>query len=294
VLGAAAVNVRLPLDLLGSGSPRERSHLAISLLNAKALERHVSGASAFLGTRAEQDGFVLMAAFLLTFLFIRTSARMIRAEVSWWPGNVTTEGGLHIHHLVWGICLVLLSGFLSIALNPVSPWSEVLAAGFGIGTGLTLDEFALWLRLEDVYWAQEGRESLDAVIVAALLGGLIVLGLSPIDAVNDSPGISIVIGVTINVLLCVIAILKGRLLLGLIGVFVPLASAVAAIRLAAPSSPWARRFYRPGSRKLSRCNARFERSRARRARVFDVIGGAPTTVIATATAAPTEESTEHS
>ena len=97
-----------------------------------------------------------------------------------------TAGGLHIHHLVWGICLVLIFGFLSIAVRPGAPWGEILAAGFGIGMGLTLDEFALWLRLEDVYWAKEGRASLDAVIVAALVGGLIVLGLSPIDATHNT------------------------------------------------------------------------------------------------------------
>ena len=60
----------------------------------------------------------------------------------------------------------------------------MLAAAFGIGAGLTLDEFALWVRLEDVYWSQEGRISLDAVVVATLLGGMIVLGLAPFDLAN--------------------------------------------------------------------------------------------------------------
>ena len=77
---------------------------------------------------------------------------MIRAQVSWWPGNVETSGGLHIHHLVWGILLLMLSGFLGFALSP-DAWMDVLAVLFGIGMGLALDEFALWLRLEDVYWA---------------------------------------------------------------------------------------------------------------------------------------------
>jgi hypothetical protein len=252
-------------------------------LNGRALERQTS-AAVFLGSTAQRDGFVLIVAFLVTFLFIRTSARMIRAQVSWWPGNVQTGSGLHIHHLVWGICLVLASGFLSIALRPHGFWSAALAAVFGIGAGLTLDEFALWLHLEDVYWTQEGRASLDAVIVAALLGALVVLGLSPIDASTDSNGWSILVALSLNVLLCVIAILKGRLLLGLIGLFVPLVSLVAALRLAAPSSPWARWFYRPGSRKLSRCDARFARARTRHARIMDLIGGAPT-VVATTTAA---------
>src|SRR3954452_7737512 len=113
-------------------------------------------------TDRHQAGFLLLLGLLGSWLFIRTSARMIRAQVSWWPGNVETSGGLHIHHLVWGIFLMMISGFLGFALNPDDPWSDILAILFGVGMGLTLDEFALWLRLEDVYWADQGRESVDA------------------------------------------------------------------------------------------------------------------------------------
>ena len=60
---------------------------------------------------------------LLSFGFIRFSTRMIRAEVSWWPGNVT-PGGLHIHHLVFGIVLMMLAGFLAFALQPAAPGSR--------------------------------------------------------------------------------------------------------------------------------------------------------------------------
>ena len=91
---------------------------------------------------------------------------MIRAQVSWWPGNVSV-GGTHIHHLVWGILLLLIFGWLGIAVAPDSPWREICAVMFGIGTGLTLDEFALWLNLKDVYWEKQGRRSIDAVIIAA-------------------------------------------------------------------------------------------------------------------------------
>ncbi len=86
---------------------------------------------------------------------------------------------------MFGIVLLLLSGFLGFALQPESPWIEMLAALFGIGAGLTLDEFALWLYLEDVYWAEEGRQSVDAVIFAAIIGGCLVLGLVPLS-VEDS------------------------------------------------------------------------------------------------------------
>ena len=69
-------------------------------------------------------------------------------------------GGLHIHHLVFGIVLMMLAGFLGFALQPGSPWIEIFAGLFGIGMGLTLDEFALWLYLDDVYWSDEGRSRL--------------------------------------------------------------------------------------------------------------------------------------
>jgi hypothetical protein len=120
----------------------------------------------------------VLAAFLCSFGFIRTSAHMIRAEVSWWPGNVETKGGTHIHHLVWGILLLIATGYVGVAVAPDSPWREFTAVGFGIGLGLTLDEFALWLNLKDVYWEEQGRQSIDAVIVTAALVTIAVLGLS--------------------------------------------------------------------------------------------------------------------
>jgi hypothetical protein len=92
----------------------------------------------------------------------------------------------------------------------------------------------------------------------------------------------------INLALCIVAVLKGRLLLGVIGIFVPLISLVAVVRLAAPSSPWARWFYRPDSRKLARCEARFTRARARHTRIMDVVAGAPTPV-ASGTVAQADE-----
>jgi hypothetical protein len=231
----------------------------------------------FLDEPGQRAGFVVLGAFLASFLFIRTSARLIRSpRVTWWPGSVKTKGGLHIHHLVWGIVLILSAGFLSFALEPGSPWNEVFAALFGVGAGLTLDEFALWVRLEDVYWAQEGRASLDAVVIATLLGGLIVLGLAPFDLANQSSAVSsLVLIIAVDLLLCTLAILKGKPILGLLGVFIPFASIAGAIRLAAPTSPWARRLYPADSHKLARSQARFQRVRDRRRRALNAIGGAP-------------------
>jgi hypothetical protein len=221
----------------------------------------------------QRAGFVLLCAFLISFLFIRTSARLMRSpRVTWWPGSVTTGSGLHLHHLVWGIVLLLLTGFLSFVAKATSPWEEILAALFGIGAGLTLDEFALWIHLRDVYWAQEGRSSFDAVVVAAVLGGLIVVGIAPFDLSRNAASIeTLLIAIAVDVLLAVLAILKGKPMMGLIGIFIPFVSLVGSLRLASPTSGWARRWYR--EKKLARSQHRWQRIKARRTRVVDTILG---------------------
>ena len=135
-----------------------------------------------------QSEFLFFISFLLSWGFIRTSAHMIRAQVSWWPGNVTV-GGTHVHHLVWGILALLVFGYVGVVLQPDSPWQEIVTVLFGIGTGLTLDEFALWLELKDVYWEEQGRKSIDAVIVAASLSGLALTGVAAwVDVATELGG----------------------------------------------------------------------------------------------------------
>jgi hypothetical protein len=231
----------------------------------------------FLGDEGQRAGFLLLVGFLCSWLFIRTSARMIRAQVSWWPGNVETGGGLHIHHLVWGICLMIVTGFLGFALQPYSPYEEILAVLFGIGMGLTLDEFALWLHLEDVYWTDEGRSSVDAVVVALIFGLMVMVGLSPAADVEDNEGSTalIVLAVGTHVAYCVITMLKGKLLTGFIGLGIPLVGFVSMLRLAKPGSPWARRFYKEGSHRLERAQKRYARVDARHRRLMDAVAGAP-------------------
>ncbi len=132
-----------------------------------------------------EDELLFFVSFLASFGFIRTSAHLIKAQVKWWPGNVEV-GGTHIHHLVWGILLILVCGYIGAVERPDDPWSHIAIVGFGIGTGLTMDEFALWLNLRDVYWEKEGRRSIDAVIVVAILAGLAVAGLRLwVDAAED-------------------------------------------------------------------------------------------------------------
>jgi hypothetical protein len=230
--------------------------------------------SAALDTADQRAGLILLGAMLLSFGFIRFSTRMIRAQVSWWPGNVT-PGGLHVHHLVFGIVLLMLAGFLGFVLQPASPWFEILAGVFGIGMGLTLDEFALWLYLDDVYWSEEGRSSVDAVIFAAIISGGVIVGFVPLDAGSGGSTVVIVLGVVVELAICALVALKGKIGAAVMGMFIPPVAWVASIRLARPGSFWARRRYPEGSQKLARAKARKERHDRRVRRLQDLIGGAP-------------------
>jgi hypothetical protein len=230
--------------------------------------------NAALDTQGQRAGLVLLAAMLLSFGFIRFSTRMIRAEVSWWPGNVS-PGGLHIHHLVFGIVAMMVAGFTGFAIQPGDPWIEILAGLFGVGMGLTLDEFALWLYLEDVYWSEEGRNSVDAVILAAILGGGLILGFVPLDAGNGGSTLAIVLSVGLNLALCTLVALKGKFSAAVVGMFIPPVAWVAAIRLGRPGSWWAKRRYSAGSGKLTKAEARKVRHDRRVRKLQDLIGGAP-------------------
>jgi hypothetical protein len=219
--------------------------------------------------------FLVLLSFVLSFLGIRTSARITR-RVSWWPGAVRT-GDVHIHHLVWGICLMMLSGFLSFVGTDDALLSHVTAVGFGVGAGFTMDEFALWVHLEDVYWEHEGRRSIDAAVIAVAFAALVIVGTTPFGL--DDPGsvTATAAVVAVVLLLSVMCFMKGRILLGVLGLFVPVFAAVGAVRLAQPGSPWARHRY--SDKRLTRAQARFgeHRTLARwRHRVVDVVIGAPT------------------
>jgi len=203
--------------------------------------------------------FFMLVAFVVTFLVTRYVTHMIRSGRG--PFRDNTVGGLHVHHEVYGIFLLLSSGALEFAYRPDPPGGQILAALFGAGAALTLDEFALWLHLDDVYWGPEGRRSVDAVLVAVVVGGLMLVEAAPWD-VDASDG-ETVVGVTlaVNLLFIVIALFKGRIILGILGFMVPLLAFVAAMRLARPRSPWARRFYRKGSRRRRRSERRFPAGR---------------------------------
>ena len=211
--------------------------------------------------------FCFFVAFVVAFGFIRLSARLIRAKVRWWPGNVVA-GAVHIHHMVFGVVFMTIGGVgeLAAPLGSVA-WRAAAASLFGLGTALVLDEFALILHLRDVYWSNEGRLSIDAVFVAVGVTALLLLGITPVGvkSVTDyrqllpgSPGAVLTLHVAVAVifLLASVTLLKGKIWTGLFGVFVPLLFIPGAIRLARPGSPWARWRYRNRPGKLAKAERR--------------------------------------
>ena len=238
------------------------------------------------------SAFLILLGFFVSFAFIRTSTRLIRMEVKWWPGNVETASGLHIHHLFWGIILMILAGFVG-ALELSSPWWQITAAAFGVGVGLTLDEYALWLHLDDVYWSDTGRSSIDAVVIAFLVFTLIVIGARPFDVDQGGDIAGTVIYTLVDVCLALITLAKKRLFLGVLAFFIPFIGLWCACRVGKPNSFWATRFYTDknerGRRKMAKSLKRFPPDRWTKRlgrRLQDMIGGTPTPELGSARSRP--------
>jgi hypothetical protein len=216
--------------------------------------------------------FCFFVAFVVSFGFIRLSARLIRAKVRWWPGNVVA-GDVHVHHMVFGVVLMTIGGVAQLAAPLGSLDTRAAAAGlFGLGTALVLDEFALILHLRDVYWSNEGRISVDAVFVAAGVTALLLLGITPVGVKNladyqrllpATPGAvaTLHLAVAALFLLASVTLLKGKIWTGLFGLFLPPLFIAGAIRLARPGSPWARWRYRDRPGKQAKAERRDERLR---------------------------------
>lgn len=211
-----------------------------------------------------------LIAFIVTFAITRTIVRYIRSQAGsdaprkWWqPGNISGSGGVHIHHMVIGVILVMVSGLAMVSLAVDGGVPEFTAASivFGIGAALVLDEFALMLHLSDVYWAEDGRTSVDAVFVAVAVAGLLVLGFSPLSFFDvdiwrtdqSAEARAAVIAVAVLTLaLAVIVLLKGKVWTGLVGMFITPLLIVGAVRLSRPHAPWARWRYTKRPRKMHR------------------------------------------
>jgi hypothetical protein len=236
-----------------------------------------------------QGLYLVLIGFLLSFAFIRMSTRLMRSpKVPWWPGSIVSDSGVHLHHLVFGIVTMMVSGAAGFAAFGNSPWTEICAFAFGIGAGLTIDEFALWVYLDDVYWAKEGRSSIDATVIAAALMLLALLGFTPFTI--EEGDVSAILGTAISALvvflLVAICFAKGRILHGCIGFFIFPIALYGACRLGKPGSAWARRRYgerNPG--KQSRAEERFppDRRTERFKEAFrDIVGGKPSEGLAAA------------
>jgi hypothetical protein len=248
----------------------------------------------------KQGVFLVLVGFILSFAFIRMSTRLMRSpKVPWWPGSVVSDSGVHLHHLVFGIVTMMVAGTLGFAAHGESPWAEICGFLFGVGAGLTIDEFALWVYLDDVYWAEEGRSSIDATVIAAAAMGLVVLGVNPLDTGTESEGVAALIASGLLLFLVVAAcFLKGRRMHGIIGFFLFPIALYGACRIGKPNSAWARRRYgerRP--RKQAKAERRFppdRRTEHYKEAFRDIVGGKPSEGVAAArdeTIAATREAT---
>ena len=128
--------------------------------------------------RPHQRLFLASVSFFITFLGVRLLVASITHHIG--PFGYVQVGGHHIHHLVWGILLLLLTGYADLTEVGIGDtsmsilMSRLLSIAYGMGAALTLDEFALWLNLDPMaYWSRQGRESIDAVV---LFGALLAMG----------------------------------------------------------------------------------------------------------------------
>jgi hypothetical protein len=243
-------------------------HLRHALTDPLEIHRyHLAGRNALL---------LMLGASLLTFVAVRLYTRLARRR-GWPSGRIS---GVHVHHMVVGVVIVLSAGMVDIALDPGDEARGILAVAFGIGGAFILDEFALTFHLRDVYWTEEGRRSIDACIMWLLLGLLLLVGISPFG-IHDKTFVPRTIGfaaIAVSIVLSLVTCLKGKLTLGLVSIFVPPVGLFTAFRLARPGSVWSEVFYRRDLAKLERAEARFcpERSRVERLRIraVDLVAGA--------------------
>jgi hypothetical protein len=216
----------------------------------------------------------MLGSFLVVFLVTRAIVRLIRSGRG--PFRNQAIGGVHIHHLVHGIVLMLLAGGGEFLYRPEGAWQIVLAVAFGAGAALTLDEFALWLHLDDVYWSEQGRASVDVVLVVAAVVALLVLGVNPFGAAAEDNAPTVLGAAVLTLGFAAVAAVKGKPIFAVLGVVALPFAVVGAVRLAKPTSPWAKRRYREGSSKDVRARARFpEGRRTGWDVVVDAVGGVP-------------------
>jgi hypothetical protein len=222
-------------------------------------------------------------AFVVTFLTTRLITRLIRAGHGPF-GNVVTSSGTHVHHAVPGIILLIVGAFAAVGTAPagLGAWFGVGAVMIGAGVSLVLDEFALILHLEDVYWSNEGRLSVNLVSLTAAYLGLALTGVSPFGVDNVGDGelvfrLGASTAIAAHAALVVVCVLKGKYRLAVLALPIPAVAVVGALRLARPGSVWARRRYSPARATTAgaRSNRFDERWRPAIDRWDSLLGGVP-------------------
>ncbi len=209
-----------------------------------------------------------LVAFIVTFFVTRTFVRFIRHRndaglpARWWHPRNVHIGSVHIHHVAFGVVLVMLSGLTLVTLSVDGQEPEFTAAAtfFGIGAALVLDEYALILHLSDVYWEEDGRTSVDAVFAAVAVAGLLIMGLHPLMFFlpiwhgADSVALRAAVGgaMALTLPLAVVVLLKGKVWTGLLGMFIVVLLVIGAMRLSRPHAPWARWRYTTQPDKMRR------------------------------------------
>ena len=220
----------------------------------------------------------MFLAILFTFILTRMVTRTIRSGSGTGAGLGNVHiGGNHVHHQVFGILIIIGTGFYLVSETPRGAALSAAAAIFGAGVGLTIDEFALWLHLEDVYWTDQGRKSVDAIFCVLVITGALVGGTDFVTGqVGTAAWWSSVAVIAVNLALCVICLLKGKVVTGVIGIFIGVVALVGAVRLAKPGSWWATRRYASRPRRARRAALRYdERYQERWNRLRDLVAGAP-------------------
>ncbi|MFT3900744.1 MAG: hypothetical protein QM728_10965 [Gordonia sp. (in: high G+C Gram-positive bacteria)] len=226
---------------------------------------------------------LLFVAFLTTFVVTRVITRLIRAGKGPFHDNV--QGGVHIHHSIPGIILTIGGAIASVAANGAVPGAAISAVFIGIGASLVLDEFALLLHLQDVYWSDEGQLSVLVVMLTGAVLGLLTIGMTPLEsfpAVHWGH-LGLLASLPIHVLALLVCISKGKYSTAVFGAFLPPIAWVGAIRLARPTSRWATKRY--SAEKIKRATSRADGFDARWGRrglaIGDLVAGRPTDAPAT-------------
>jgi len=220
----------------------------------------------------------MFVAILVTFIVTRIVTRLIRSGSGARPGLGNIQiAGHHVHHQVFGILVIIGTGIVLVSQTPRGTALDVAAAVFGVGVGLTVDEFALWLHLEDVYWTDQGRKSVDAIFCVLVITGALIGGADFVTGRVGTPAWWSSVGViAVNLLLCVICLLKGKVVTGVTGIVISVVALAGAVRLAKPGSWWAVHRYASRPRRARRAACRYGRRHQERWNgLRDLVGGAP-------------------